>query len=130
MELFEISDKTTLLNLIGNFYSDAKKQQRILEDIIETVHSHTLAVELIARLLENSILEPFSLLQKLKNEKAAFNASDKIGITKDGTANKATYYHHIHTLFSLYRLSGGHQNILRSLTMIPSTGISARRFAV
>ena len=56
------------------------------------------------------------------------NADDKIGSTKDGRNKKATYYDHIHTLFSLYRLSKGEQEIMRCLIFIPSKGISARRF--
>lgn len=130
MELQEIADKTVLLDLISKFYSDAKNHPIILDEIVELVHHHTLAVELIARLLENGILDPFSLLKKLETEKAAFDATDKIRITKDGTAYNETYYTHIHTLFSLYHLSEEHKNIMCSLALIPSTGISARRFAL
>ena len=129
MELHEIADKKVLLDLIDRFYSDTKNHLIILEEIIETVHHHTFAIELIARLLENGILEPFALLRKLQNEKAALDATDKIGITKDGNICKETYYTHIHTLFSLYHLSDEHKNIMCSLTLIPLTGISARRFA-
>ena len=129
LELKEIADRNVLTGLIGKFYSDAKNHPIILDEIVELVHHHTLAVELIARLLENGILDPFSLLKKLETEKAAFDATDKIRITKDSKAYKETYYNHIHTLFSLYRLSEEHRNIMCSLTLIPSTGISARRFA-
>lgn len=129
LELKEIADRSVLINLIGKFYSDAKNHPIILDELVELVHHHTLAVELIARLLENGILDPFSLLKKLEKEKAAFDASDKIKITKDGKAYKETYYNHIHTLFSLYHLSKEHKNIMCSLTLIPYTGISARRFA-
>lgn len=129
MELQEIADNTVLLDLISKFYSDAKNHPIILDEIVELVHHHTLAVELIARLLENGILDPSSLLNKLKTEKAAFDATDKIQITKDGKAYKESYYNHIHTLFSLYHLSEEHKNIMSSLTLIPFTGISARRFA-
>ena len=129
LELKEIADRNVLIDLIGKFYSDAKNHPIILDEIVELVHYHTLAVELIARLLENGILDPFSLLKKLETEKAAFDATDKIRITKDGIAYNETYYTHIHTLFSLYHLSEEHKNIMCSLTLIPSTGISARRFA-
>lgn len=129
LELREIADRNILLDLISKFYSDAKNHPIIFDELIELVHHHTFAVELIARLLENGILDPFSLLKKLEKEKAAFDATDKIGITKDGKAYKETYYNHIHTLFSLYHLSEEHKNIMCSLTLIPSTGISARRFA-
>lgn len=79
-------------------------------------------------MLEKGILEPSELLTKLKEEKAALNTSDKIGITKDGKAIKNTYYGHIHILFSLYQLSEQEQNVMCNIAMIPFTGISARLF--
>ena len=84
MQLDEITEIETLLQLMSCYYSYAEEYRPILLQIIETVHSHTLAVELVARLLERGILEPLELLIKLKEEKAALNTSDKIGITKDG----------------------------------------------
>lgn len=82
-----------------------------------------------ARLFETGIMEPMLLLNKLKEEKAGLDATDTIGITKDGKSQKATYYHHIHTLFSLYRLSNAETNIMRSISLLPVTGISGRLFA-
>ena len=67
--------------------------------------------------------------EKLKKEKAALDAEDKIRTTKDGRSRKATYYDHIHSLFSLYSLSDEQQEILRSLTLIPAGGIISRVFA-
>ena len=115
MEVTEIAGKQALLSIAGCFFSDAEKYQSVLEQIIDTVHSHTLAVELAARLLETGILEPMDLLEKLKEEKTSLDADDKIGITKDGQSRKATYYDHIHTLFSLYQLAGDEQDIMRSM---------------
>jgi len=129
MQLEEITEKETLFQLMSCYYSCAEKYRSILLQIIETVHSHTLAVELAARLLEKGILEPSDLLLKLQSEKAAPNISDKIGITKDGKAIKNTYYGHIHLLFSLYQLSEQEQNVMCNVSMIPFTGISARLFA-
>ena len=62
---------------------------------------HTFAVELAAKLLENGILTPEQLLIKLQEEKASLHNEDKIKVMKDGQSKKATYYNHIHTLFSL-----------------------------
>ena len=129
MEVTEIAGKQALLSIAGCFFSDAEKYQSVLEQIIDTVHSHTLAVELAARLLETGILEPMDLLEKLKEEKTSLDADDKIGITKDGQSRKATYYDHIHTLFSLYQLAGDEQDIMRSMAFVPTTGISSRVFA-
>lgn len=127
--LGEISDPDALLSLMGYFYSHAKRKQSILKQIIQTVHSHTLAVELSARLLETGILEPQELLARLQVEKSALGATDTIDIVKDGQSRKATYYEHIHTLFSLYRLSEEELNIMRGLIFVPVSGVSGRLYA-
>ena len=97
--------------------------------IIETVHYHTFAVELAAKLLENGISTPGQLLAKLQEERASLDNEDKIKIIKDSQSSKATYYSHIHTLFSLYALSRKQQDIMCNLCFLPYTGISARIFA-
>lgn len=66
---------------------------------------------------------------KLKEEKAALDATDTIGIFKDGKSRKATYYDHIHTLFSLYRLSEAETDIMRNLALAPLSGVQNRLFA-
>ena len=124
----EIDDAETLFQLAAKFYAGAEADRAIVEQIIETVHRHTLAVELAARLLETGILEPQAVLYKLREEKASFDASDKINISKDGRSKRATYYDHIHTLFALFSLSAPQRGIMTNLTLIPLTGIPARLF--
>ena len=48
---------------------------------------------------------------------------------KDGKSRKATYYDHIHTLFSLYQLSEAETDILRNLALSPLAGVQNRLFA-
>ena len=129
LPLKEIEDMNALLQLASAFYSEADTYRTTVEKIIETVHSHTLAVELAAKLLENGISTPDQLLTRLQVEKASFHNEDKIKIIKDGQSSKATYYSHIHTLFSLYTLSLKQQDIMCNMCFLPSTGISARIFA-
>ena len=119
----------TLLELVGKFFLEAKNEQDEINQIINLLHGHTFAVELAARLLANGLMKPKALPAKLQKEKAALDAEDKIGTTKDGRNRKATYYDHIHSLFSLYKLSSAEQEILRSLTLTPANGISSRCFA-
>lgn len=119
-----------LLSLMGELYSDADKYQSILREIIHTVHSHTFAVELSARLLELGILSPQELSDKLTAEKASMNDPDKISVKKDGRSKKATYYNHIHTLFSLYQLSETEKAIMRNLALAPRSGILAKLIAL
>ena len=128
-QLKEIKDINILFQLTSAFYSEADKHRSTVEKIIETVHYHTFAVELAAKLLENGISTPNQLLTKLQEEKASLNNEDKIRVIKDGQSSKATYYSHIHTLFSLYALSRKEQDIMCNLCFLPCTGISARIFA-
>lgn len=118
-----------LIELMGKFY-DADRKLEIMEEIIELLHGHTFAVELAARLLSNSMLRPKALLKKLKKEKAALDAEDRIRSVKDGTSRKVTYYDHIHTLFTLYRLSRPEQQIMRCLIFVPEKGVPGQQFGV
>lgn len=127
--LAEISDSSILFDLVSAFYPEASKHKSVVEEIIETVHRHTFSVELAAKLLNNGILSPAQLLKKLQEEKAALENDDNIQIIKDGQSSKATYYHHIHTLFSLYTLSEFQQNLMANMSFLPSSGLSARIFA-
>lgn len=129
MLLEEISDRNILFELSGHYYTDACDYKTVMEQIIETVHFHTLSVELSARLLQTGILEPEELLKKLEEEKAGMSATDKIGITKDGENRRATYYDHIHTLFSLYNLDEMQTEIMRCLSLVPLSGIPSKLFA-
>jgi tetratricopeptide (TPR) repeat protein len=124
----EISDPEALFQLAARFDSNAEHHRPVLEQIIQAVHCHTLAVELAARLLETGILEPREVLAKLLEEKADFDASDKVSIKKDGKSRKATYYDHIHTLFALFQLTPDQQSVMRSLTLVPAVGIPKRLF--
>lgn len=128
-ELNEITDLENLVSLAAYFYTDTPDQRQIVERIIETVHRHTLSVELSARLLQTGILEPSEVLSKLSESTAAPESSDKISITKDGHTKKATYHNHIKTLFSLFSLSDEMQALMRYATFIPAAGIRGRLFA-
>ena len=119
-----------LLSLMGNLYSEADKYQSILSEIIHTLHNHTFAVDLSARLLEIGILSPQALSDKLIAEKASMNDPDIISVKKDGRSKKATYYNHIHTLFSLYQLSETEKTIMRNLALAPRSGILAKLIAL
>ena len=129
LQLKEIRDPASLFQLAAAFYSEAEVHQTLVEEIIEIVHRHTFAVELAAKLLGNGILPPEHLLEKLREEKASLENEDKISAIKDGQNSKATYYNHIHTLFSLYSISVKQQEIMRNLCFLPPAGISARIFA-
>ena len=128
-ELNEITDLESLVSLTAYFYTNTQNQRPTVESIIETIHRHTLSVEMSARLLQTGILEPSEVLAKLQESTAAPDASDKISITKDGHTKKATYHNHIKTLFSVFAQSDEMQAVMRYAAFIPASGIRARLFA-
>ena len=127
--LNEISDIDGLFELFGKLYSEADKNRDTVINIIESVNRHTLSVELAARLLEKGLLAPDEVLQKLTECSVDPETSDRINIHKDGKGVKATFYEHIRTLFSLFKLSEDYQFILRCLTFVPVEGVYSKLFA-
>ena len=47
-----------------------------------------------------------------------FLFGEDINAKKDGKSSKATYYKHIHTLFSLYKLSKSEKEIMCNLSLL------------
>ena len=72
LPLKEIEDMNALFQLASAFYSEADTYRATVEKIIETVHSHTFAVELAAKLLENGISTPDQLLTRLQYQGIPF----------------------------------------------------------
>ena len=128
LELKEIADRNELKNLVRFFYH-GEAAEEVIDDIIDTVHKHTMAVEMAARLMETGLLSPEELLERLKIENVALQNNDRVNIQKDSTICNDTYYGHLHTLFSLFTLSNSMKLALRSMTFIPEAGIDRRYFA-
>lgn len=127
-ELREINLET-LLKLSAKLFPETVNNLEIVTQIIETVHRHTFTVELAARLLQYGISEPSEVLRKLSECSVAPETEDKIKITKDGKNTKATYYSHIHALFSLNLLNEEMQYVISCAVFAPMRGIRDRLFA-
>lgn len=110
-----IGNSDELYQLMSKYYSYADENKAIINELIETVHHHTLSVEMIAKLLEKGLHTPEEILEHLKQNSADPDSTDKIKISKDGINAKETYYNHIRSLFSLYLLDEGYQNIMRNM---------------
>ncbi|CDE81396.1 putative uncharacterized protein [Ruminococcus sp. CAG:353] len=110
-----ISNADELYQLVSKYFSYAGENKSVINELIETVHHHTLSVEMIAKLLEKGLHTPEEILEHLKQNSADPDSTDKIKISKDGINAKETYYNHIRSLFSLYLLDEGYQNIMRNM---------------
>ena len=110
-----IKNSEDLYQLVSKYYSYAKENKAVINKLIETVHHHTLSVEMTAKLLEKGLHTPEEILEHLRQNSADPDSTDKIKISKDGLNAKKTYYSHIRSLFSLYLLDESYQNIMRNL---------------
>ena len=125
----EIEDRAVLYDLFSQLFREADDHRTTVEAIMETIHYHTLSIELAARLAQSGMLTLEQILSKLREEKQSFSSADEIRISKDGQKTKATYYQHITTLFALFRLDQRQQYAMQCMSMMPLSGIEARLFA-
>ncbi len=113
-----IGNPEVLYQLVSKYYSYADENKAVINDLIETVHHHTLSVEMTAKLLEKGLHTPEEILEHLKQNSADPDSTDKIKISKDGINAKETYYNHIRSLFALYLLDENYQSIMRNMVLV------------
>ena len=118
-----IENPEDLYQLVSKYYSYAKENKAVINELIETVHHHTLSVEMTAKLLEKGLHTPEEILEHLKHNSADPESADKIKISKDGIRANETYYSHIRSLFSLYLLDESYQNIMRNMIIFDEVRI-------
>ena len=118
-----IKNSEDLYQLVSKYYSYAKENKAVINALIETVHHHTLSVEMTAKLLEKGLHTPEEILEHLRQNSADPDSTDKIKISKDGVNTKETYYNHIRSLFSLYLLDDDYQTIMRNMVLVDEVRI-------
>ncbi len=118
-----IENADELYNFVGKYYSHSDEDKEKIYALIETVHHHTLSVEMIAKLLDKGLHSAEEILSHLQMNSADPESSDKIKVIKDGENTRATYYNHIRSLFSLYLLDDNYQTIMRSLVFAENVRI-------
>ena len=118
-----IKNSEDLYQLVSKYYSYAKENKAVINALIETVHQHTLSVEMTAKLLEKGLHTPEEILEHLRQNSADPDSTDKIKISKDGINAKETYYNHIRSLFSLYLLDENYQSIMRNMVFFDEVRI-------
>ena len=99
-----------------------------VDEIIRMVDGHTLAVELLAKQMEEGCVTPDEMLEKLRDRGLRDSGAEAVDVVKDGIFHQSTAYDFICQLFDLSRVSEGQQYILDNLTLVPYTGISRKLF--
>lgn len=124
----EIASMEALQKIFFSYIPEEKQKPDIACAIIEEVYRHTLTVEMAAKTMKATDLEPEELLEALKNDHLYISSPNKVRIQKDERIKTATPKEHLARLFQLQHLSNQNQVILQHLRLMPASGIPKRLF--
>ena len=124
-------DKEELRTIMRRFYA---APDNVLDSLIDAVNRHTLAVELMARMLRadrrmtaDTLLERLNTVGGLNQEKDVRISSQK-DRTKEGSGGKERIYEHLRILFDCSGLDDTEQMLLRHGFLIPDMGMDSVLF--
>ena len=138
IEVGELSERE--LKELMNQFCKGKVSETDLERLIRGVESHTLAVELIARMLAVPSYPPVTpdeILQKLKEGKSELlqreisSRKDRNKPVEEATQaqKKQTFLSHIRTLFRMSGLSEAGRKMMAAGSLLPPSGMEYGLFA-
>lgn len=123
--------KEELRTIMGRFYP---APDEVLDSLIDAVNGHTLAVELMARMLKadrritaGALLARLNTVGGLNREKDVRISSQK-DRTKEGFGEKERIYEHLRILFDCSGLNDTEQMLLRHGFLIPDIGMDSALF--
>ena len=124
-------DKEDLRTIMRRFYT---APDDVLDSLIDAVNSHTLAVELMARMLRadrrmtaDTLLARLNTVGGLNREKDVPISSQK-DRTREGSGEKERIYEHLRILFDCSSLDDREQKLLRHGFLIPDMGMDSALF--
>ena len=124
-------DKAELRTIMQRFYA---APDDVLDSLIDAVNGHTLAVELMARMLRadrrmkaDTLLARLNTVGGLNREKDVPISSQK-DRTKEGSGGKERIYEHLRILFDCSGLDDTEQMLLRHGFLIPDMGMDSVLF--
>lgn len=97
-----------------------------LELILEFLDYHTMAVELVARLLSYTAITPAKLFKELKENILLPSDDIKISLTKDNQTEKNRYQNHMEKLLDMQELEHNQQRVLAVIALAPEVGIPVK----
>ena len=120
-----------LRTIMGRFYT---APDEVLDALIDAVNGHTLAVELMARMLRadrrmtaDTLLSRLNTVGGLNREKDVPISSQK-DRTRENFGEKERIYQHLRILFDCSSLDGTEQTLLRHSFLIPDMGMDSALF--
>lgn len=131
IEIEEFDDMEDLRDLFYSYnkidYSD--EDQTIIDKIIQVVDRHTMTVELIAKQLRITEIEPIALYEKLKSlEGITSENKEKVKLRKDKKLNNKSIMAHLEIVFDMAKLSKFEKYILMNMSLIANVRIDKCEF--
>ena len=126
--------KAELRTIMRRFCSASIASDAELDALIDAVNGHTLAVELMARMLRaDRRMKPVALLERLNtvgglNREKDVRISSQKDRTKEGSGEKERIYEHLRILFDCSGLDDIEQMLLRHGFLIPDMGMDSTLF--
>ena len=123
-----------LRTIMRRFCSASIASDAELDALIDAVNGHTLAVELMARMLRaDRRMKPVALLERLNtvgglNREKDVRISSQKDRTKEGSGEKERIYEHLRILFDCSGLDDIEQMLLRHSFLIPDMGMDSALF--
>lgn len=119
-----------LLKMMKHYLGDKIISDDILLQLIKAVDSHTMSVELIAKLLadEFSCITAQQILEAFSKGKVKELDDTEIESSKDRIYRETTIFEHIHILFNIEKLSDLEKIVLRHAFFISEIGIKTDVF--
>ena len=127
IEISSMDDINDLLELFKNNYELPIKDEDkdIIIDIINYLEGHTLAISLIATVMNESRIKPSKMLDNLKEKGISSNIKGEVNyLQKDYDS----IYSCISLVFDLSTLSDGDKNILKNMSFFPVSGVNFEDF--
>ena len=126
--------KAELRTIMRRFCDASIASDPQLDALIDAVNGHTLAVELMARMLKaDRRMKPAALLERLNtvgglNREKDVRISSQKDRTKEGSGEKERIYEHLRILFDCSGLTEMERQLLRHGFLIPDIGMDSALF--
>lgn len=117
-----------LRELFCHYYTKNELSNPQINDLIYAAHSHTMVVELMAKLMQNSPVSYDTLVSELRKSIAELALPVNVVLSKDGSTKNAIIRKHLEVLFDLSSLQDGELQTLIFMAYMPLDGVSETLF--
>lgn len=130
-EVIPLREKEDVRKLFLTYYTKplTPEQSATVDEIIERLDAHTMAVELLAKQMMRGRIDPIDMLKRLESGGLDETGREAVLSSKDSKVTRGSAYDHIRMMFDLSGLETPLLTVLENLALIPKTGIDTVRFA-